>query len=169
MFTIFFLTLNKLVVKRGQFNIERCVRQGDPLSPSLFNCALEEAFKKLDRKRRGVPINGKYINNLKYADDMVLIAKNYRDLEGMAQELIIKCKEAGLSINSKKTKILGKGNQQNISGRGKIEVVREVEYLGQIILFENRMGRELSRRIKDGLTFGDLNLFLRVVWIWVRK
>ncbi len=98
-----------------------------------------------------MPINGKYINNLKYADDIVLIAKNYRDLEEMAQELIIKCKEAGLSINSKKTKILGKGNQQNITvGGEKIEVVREVEYLGQIISFENRMDRELSRRIKKG-------------------
>ncbi len=94
-----------------------------------------------------MPINGKYINNIKYVDDIVLIAKNYRDLEEMTQELIIKCKEAGLSIKSKKTKILGKGNQQNITvGGEKIEVVREVEYLGQIISFENRMDLKVKTK-----------------------
>ncbi len=35
--------------KKGrEFNAERGFRQGHPLSPNLFNCALEEVFKKLD-------------------------------------------------------------------------------------------------------------------------
>ncbi len=62
---------------------------------------------------------GEWLSNLRYADEIGLIAKNTSELEFMAYELITECKKAGLSINTRKTKILGKGSAQNIVIQGK--------------------------------------------------
>ncbi len=46
----------------GLFNIKKGVKQGDPSSPLLFNCALEEIFRLLDWGGKGLNINGKRIS-----------------------------------------------------------------------------------------------------------
>jgi len=43
--------------------IGRAVRQGDPLSSNLFNCALEEIFRKMKWENKGIKIDAKYLNN----------------------------------------------------------------------------------------------------------
>ncbi len=51
-----------ITVKIGlYFQIKKGVRQGDPLSPILFNTALEEIFRNLEWKDKGLIINGKLI------------------------------------------------------------------------------------------------------------
>lgn len=68
------------------FNIQKGVRQGDPLSPVLFNCALEEVFRRLNWTNEGIDINGSRLNNLRYADDITLIATNLPQLKNMLLE-----------------------------------------------------------------------------------
>ncbi len=86
-----------------------------------------------------------FLNNLRYVDDIVLIAKNSRELEEMVEELIRKSKEAGLTINTNKTKILGRGEKKNINiGGVTIEEVDEIQYLGQIVSFQNRREKEIQ-------------------------
>ncbi len=75
------------------------MRQGDPLSPNLFNCFIEEVFRNLNWENKGIRIDGKYLNNLMYADDVVLIAKNIEQLGVMLTELITEGGKAGLNIN----------------------------------------------------------------------
>lgn len=61
------------VLQREPFRIERGVTQWDPLSPStLFICTPEALLKKIDWKKRGIKINGKYLPYLCFADDIVL-------------------------------------------------------------------------------------------------
>jgi len=49
------------------------VRQGCNLSPSLFNLLAEALMRRaLDGYNRGFKIGGKTINNLRYADDIVI-------------------------------------------------------------------------------------------------
>ncbi len=62
--------------KKGKkFQVQRVVKQGDPFSPNIFNNVLEQVFKNLQWEDKGLKINGQYLNNLRFADDIVL---NYR-------------------------------------------------------------------------------------------
>ncbi|KAJ4446882.1 hypothetical protein ANN_13582 [Periplaneta americana] len=92
--------------REGQtFRIERGVRQGDPISPKLFTSLLEDIFRKLKwKKRHGININGHRLTNLRFADDIVLFAKNATDLQEMIQELSDCSAHAGLSMNMEKPK-----------------------------------------------------------------
>lgn len=65
-----------LIEDTQKFNIERGVKQGETISPKLFTVALESILKKLEWSKLGVESNGHYLNNLKFADDIVLIACN---------------------------------------------------------------------------------------------
>jgi hypothetical protein len=140
---------------QGQyFCIERGVRQGDPLSPILFNCLLEEIFRSIEWEESGVDINGERLNNLRFADNIILITNDFTQLEKMLSELIEKGEEAGLEINLSKTVLIS-----NVTEIPELKVreqsvkrAQEAVYLGQIISFEDKMGKELDRRISIGWT-----------------
>ncbi len=84
-------------------------------------------------------MGGEWLNNLRFADDVILIAKNIMELEGMVRELLEESRKAGLYINTNKTKIINSGEKCNISINGKIiEEVEDTAYLGQVISFKNK-------------------------------
>ncbi|TKR68651.1 hypothetical protein L596_030900 [Steinernema carpocapsae] len=99
---------SKIQVGRAQVQIEiqRGVRQGDTISPKLFNAALEETFKELRWEDRGLNINGRRISNLRFADDIVLIADTEEELQLMVTELQEASRRSGLKINRQKTKAM---------------------------------------------------------------
>ena len=60
--------------KTSEFKIKNGVRQGCVLSPNLFNLYTEKIFREVE-DMKGVNIGGVNINNLRYADDTVLLAE----------------------------------------------------------------------------------------------
>ena len=58
------------------FQIGKGVHQGCTLSPCLFNLYAEYTMRKsgLDEAQAGIKISGRNINNLRYADDITLMA-----------------------------------------------------------------------------------------------
>ena len=60
------------------FQIGKGVRQGCILSPCLFNLYAEYFMRNagLGEARAGIKIIGRNINNLKYADDTILMGEN---------------------------------------------------------------------------------------------
>ena len=63
-------------------NIKRGVRQGCVLFPHLFNIYGEIILRNLEAMK-GVKIGGYNCNNLRYADDTVLLASTNEDLQRM--------------------------------------------------------------------------------------
>lgn len=134
------------------FPVGKGVRQGDPLSPDLFNCTLETVIQPLDWEEKdfGININGKKITNLRFADDVVLIAKTAEELQQQLIDLNHSSKRVGLTINHTKTKIITNYYEHPISIEStKIGYVKDYIYLGQLISFKNRLDKEINRRIAN--------------------
>ena len=73
-------------VQSSTFSIKRGVRQGCILSPSLFNVYTENIFKAFENLP-GIKMFGEYINNLRYADDTVLLAESEEELQALVDEV----------------------------------------------------------------------------------
>ena len=59
---------------------------------------------QLDEAQAGIKIAGRNINNLRYADDTILMAESKEDLKSLLIELKEKGEKAGLKLNIQETK-----------------------------------------------------------------
>ena len=82
------------------------VRQGDIISPELFNAALEEILRNISWESKGINIDGESINHLRLADDIILIAEDSHKVEEMLNDLSTESNKVGLAINIKKTQVM---------------------------------------------------------------
>ena len=92
------------------FPIRRGVKQGDVISPILFNAGLELAFRKWKQRltTEGWLLDGDggRLTNTRYADDIMLYAKSLPELTSMLDLLTEELAKVGLHLNVKKTKLL---------------------------------------------------------------
>ena len=74
-------TVRTLYGTTDWFSIEKGVQQGCSLLPCLFNFYTEHIMRKarLDELQAGIKIGGRRINNLRYADDTILMAESERE------------------------------------------------------------------------------------------
>ena len=68
----------------------------------MWNARLEEA-------QAGIKIAGRNINNLRYADDIILMAESKEELESLLMKVKDKSEKVGLKLNIEKTKIMASG------------------------------------------------------------
>ena len=79
--------------------IGRGVRQGCCLSPTVFNLYSEYLAKKALDGLGDFNIGGKIIQTVKYADDLVLMAKEETVLQGMIDKLTEIGRFYGMEMN----------------------------------------------------------------------
>jgi Reverse transcriptase (RNA-dependent DNA polymerase) len=145
-----------------KFEIRRGVKQGDPMSPKIFNAVLDFVFQNLNWKNKGLKIDVKNLTNLRFADDIVLMSESKEELLKMIKELDVASKKVGLSMNKEKTQVMSNTDDTNFEIDGwKIEKVEEYKYLGQIVSFQHKMTKELDTRISAAWrSFWALKKFL---------
>lgn len=90
---------------RVPIKLGRGVRQGDPLSPLLFNLVVDRALGILSEDV-GYRFGGRVIGALGYADDIVLLSSTKAGLQENLNRLHEAFAMNGLTINAKKTGVL---------------------------------------------------------------
>ena len=86
------------------FQIGKGVHQGCILSPCLFTLYAEYIIRnaRLDEAQTGVKIAGRHINNLRYADDITLMAESKQELKSLLMKVKEESEKAGLKLNTQK-------------------------------------------------------------------
>ena len=93
------------------FQIGKGVHQGCILSPCLFNLYAEYIVQnaRLDESQVGINIARRNMNNLRYADDAILMAESEEELKSLLMRVKEESEKAGLKLNFQKTKIMASG------------------------------------------------------------
>ncbi len=99
----------------------------------------------------GISVHGYKINNLKFADDIVLLKEDRVELQGNLDRINEAGEAAGLQINIEKTVTMVFGqedieDEMEIRGRS-IKNVTEFVYLGSLLTWDNDCKKEIKRRI----------------------
>jgi hypothetical protein len=99
----------------------------------------------------GIKVGGKTTNNLRYADDTMLLAEDKEDMRKLLQKLKEESEKAGLMLNRKKTKIMTTGilNEFILDGT-EMEIINCYTFLGSIITRDGYDYKEINRRLSIG-------------------
>ena len=130
------------------------VQQGCLLSPDLFNVFLEnilaEAFE--DCKKLGINVDGYKLKDLRFADDIALIADSENDLQTLIQRVHDVSKKYGMEINIPKTKAMIISHEDQLQVNIKLDdtsldQVNRFKYLGVTLSPSNDSTSEIKSRL----------------------
>ena len=133
-------------------DIKQGVRQACVASPRWFALHTEMIMRELD-DMDGFRIGGTVVNNLRYADDTVIMAESEEQLQRLISVVVTKSEEKGLYLNNAKSfaMVFSKASQIhtcNINVHGKIlEQIHSFVYLGSQFTSDARCEKEITGRI----------------------
>ena len=135
------------------FKICKEVQQGCILSPCLFNLYEKYIMQnaRLEDSQAGIKIARRNTNNLRYADDTILMAQSEEELKSFLMSVKVKSEKAGLKLSIRKTKIMVSGpiTSWQIEGE-RVAAVTDFLFLGSKIT----VGGDFSHEIKRHLLLG---------------
>jgi len=139
-----------------RFPIRNGLKQGDAVTPMLFNFALEYAIRRVQVNRDGLKLNDTH-QLLAYADDVNILAGSMHTLKENAEALEAATREIGLEVSADKTKHMVMSRDQK-AGRiqsvridnSTLERVEGFKYLGTTLRNQNFIAEEIKSRLRSG-------------------
>jgi len=124
---------------------------------SLCNILLEVVIAlALENNELGAKVSGFCISNLRFADDICLIAEGNDDLQHTVDKVYTTGNRFGLEVSRTKTEVqcIGREKQQMKTSLGGTELTQceEFVYLGGVVSADGLCDRDVDRRI--GLAAG---------------
>ena len=101
---------------------------------------------RLDEAQAGIKIARRIINNLRYADDTILMAESEEELKSLLMKVKEESEKVGLKLNIQKTKIMASGPITSwvIDGET-METVTDFLFLGSKITADGDCSHEIKR------------------------
>ena len=134
------------------FPIRNGLKQGDALSPLLFNFALEYAIRRVQVNQDGFKLNGTH-QILVYAG---ILGGSVHTVKEEAEALIVASKQFGLEVNADKTKYMAMSRDQNAgqchcmkTDNISFERVEGFKHLETTLTYQN-IQEEIKSRLKSG-------------------
>jgi len=139
-----------------RFPIRNNLKQGDALSPLLFNFALECAIRWVQVNQYGLKLNGTH-QLLAYAYDVNIMGESIHTLKENAGALVAATRETRLEVSTDKTTYMVISRDQK-AGRihsvrndnSIFERVEEFKYLGTTLTNQNSIPEEIKSRFRLG-------------------
>ena len=118
----------------------------------------------LDAAQAGIKVDKRNINNLRYADDITLMAKSEEELKRLLMKVKVESEKVGLKLNIQKTKIMASGpiTSWEIDGE-RMETIADFIFLGSNITADGDCSHEIKRHLLLGRkAMANLNNILKI-------
>ena len=138
----------QLELKIDWFQIGKGVHQGCILSPCLFNLYAEYILWNagLEEAQAGIKIARRNINNLRYADDITLMAESEEELKSLLVKVKEQSEKVGLKLSIQKSKIMASGptTSWQIDGE-RMESVTDFIFVGSKVTVDDDCSHEVRK------------------------
>ena len=105
----------------------------------------------LDKAQAGIKISRRNINNLRYADETILMAESEEQLKSLLMKVKEESEKVGLKLNIQKTKIMASCPITSWKIDGKtVETVADFSFGGSKITADGACSHEIKRRLLLG-------------------
>ena len=99
---------------------------------------------RLGEAQTGIKIARRNINNLRYADDTILMAEREEELKTLLMKVKEESEKAGLKLNIQKTKVMASSTITSLQIDGKkVEAVTDFIFLGSKITADSDCSHEI--------------------------